>query len=406
MFTKSNQPDHCERSPAEAVSLAVVLGSVSRNAGGLFNSVRGSAIALSDAGCNVAVYSLADVHADEDLTAWRPLAPHVFPVCGPRAIGFAPGLGAALRERDPDLVHQHGLWQYLSAQVSAWGRRTGQPVVISPRGMLDAWALRNSGWKKRIARVLFEDSNLRGAACLHALNAAEAESIRALGLTNPIAVIPNGTDLPELKSCPTRAAWLPDDGRQVLLFLGRLHPKKGLKELLEAWALLKRDAPGIAQAWRLIIAGWDDGGHEAELKRCVAELEITNDVIFSGPLYDSAKAAVLANADAFILPSFSEGLPMAVLEAWSYQLPVFMTAACNLPEGFAVGAAIEVSTDSKQLANALGVDLGSGDLAEMGSKGRALVKARYTWESVAADLNAVYAWLAHGGPPPTTVWFD
>ncbi len=97
---------------------------------------------------------------------------------------------------------------------------------------------------------------------------------------------------------------------------------------------------------------------------------------------------------------------MAVLEAWSYGLPVLMTQACNLPEGFAAGAAIKVSTDPKQLANSLGVTLGSGGLAEMGAKGMALVEARYTWEIVAADLYAVYAWLAHGDPPPETVKLD
>lgn len=386
------------------VSVGVLVGSLSRAAGGLFNSVRRSAIALHEAGGAVEIYGLADRHTAEDLDHWRPLTPQVFAARGPRQLGYAPVISAALARGGHDVVHLHGLWQLLSVQAAAWRRATGRPVMISPRGMLDEWALRNSVLKKQVAARLFERENLAGSACLHALNASEAAAMRAFGLTNPIAVIPNGADMPEPTPHPP-PAWMAADRRRTLLFLGRLHPKKGVHELLLAWADLKARSPEIAAGWRLAIAGWDDGGHLDDLQRTAATLSLQGEVLFPGPLFGEAKAAALAHAGAFVLPSYSEGLPMAVLEAWSHARPVLMTAACNLPEGFAAGAAIEISTDPAALAVQLAEALAAPDLDAIGARGRDMVRERFTWRSIAADHAAVYAWMRDGGPAPACVGF-
>jgi len=384
------------------VSVGVLVGSLSRSAGGLFNSVRRSAIAQHEAGGAVEIYGLADQHTAEDLGQWSPLKPRVFRTRGPRQMGYAPDLSAALARGGHDMVHLHGIWQLLSAQAVAWRRATGRPVMISPRGMLDDWALRNSSLKKQIAARLFERENLAGAACLHALNASEAEAMRAFGLTNPIAVIPNGADMPDRLDRPP-PAWMTADRRRTLLFLGRLHPKKGVHELLLAWARLRARSPGIASGWRLAIAGWDDGGHLTDLQRTAATLSLQGDVLFPGPLFGEAKAGAMANAGAFILPSFSEGLPMAVLEAWSYGRPVLMTEACNLPEGFATGSAFQISTEPEALAGELIEALSAPDLDAMGARGRALVRERFTWRSIARDHATVYRWMRDGGPTPACV---
>ena len=126
--------------------------------------------------------------------------------CGPRAFGYAPELSRALDAARLDLVHTHGLWMYPSVAAAwRWATRWKRPLVVSPHGMLEPWAVRNSAWKKRIAGWLFENRHLRRAACLHALNDAEYEAIRAYGLTNPVAVIPNGVDLPEPGGSPRAA---------------------------------------------------------------------------------------------------------------------------------------------------------------------------------------------------------
>jgi poly(glycerol-phosphate) alpha-glucosyltransferase len=385
-----------------ALSVGVITASVSRLAGGLFHSVRRSAIAGSQPATRISVYGLNDAHTHEDLAAWQPLVPRTFEARLARPLGYAPEVGATLLAADHDLVHQHGLWQYLSVQASAWRRRTGRPVVISPRGMLDPWALRNSGWKKRIARLAFEDRNLKGAACLHALNAAEAAAIRALGLANPIAVIPNGVDLPDVHRRPARPGFYARD-RHTLLFLGRMHPKKGLKELIEAWARLKGEAPKLAQDWQLVVAGWDDGGHRAGLEQLVARLGLAADVAFPGPLHGEAKAGALAHADAFILPSYSEGLPVAVLDAWAYAVPVFMTAACNLPEGFHRNAAVAIETEPAAMQRVLASHLGEAALSRRGVLGRQLVAESFTWERIARMQDDVYRWLAAGAERPAHV---
>jgi poly(glycerol-phosphate) alpha-glucosyltransferase len=190
----------------------------------------------------------------------------------------------------------------------------------------------------------------------------------------------------------------------VLLFLGRIHPKKGVDRLIEAWALLKAEHPDIVGQWVLAIAGWDDGGHEASLRTSVRQHRLERDVRFTGPLFGHEKERMLRHAGAFILPSHSEGLPIAVLEAWSYALPVFMTAACNIPSGFEVGAAFEISLQPSEIASRLAQHLDDPDgLRAAGKRGRELVASEFSWESIADEFVSVYRWLADGGVQPKSI---
>lgn len=384
------------------MKIAFVLSSISRANGGISESVRRLAQSLPAAGpAAVSVLSLRDAFSDEDLPLWHPLRPQCLPIRGPRAFGFAPALQPALAAGTPDITHTAGLWMYPSAAHHRWARRSRKPYVISPHGMLDAWALGNSAWKKQLAARLFERAHLEDAACLHALCAAEAESIRAFGLRNPICVLPNGIDLPaasDRKGPPIWSGRFPAE-RRVLLFLGRLHPKKGLMNLLQAWT------SASATSWQLVIAGWDQGGHQLELEAFVEAQGLRDSVCFVGPLHGSDKAAAYAAAHAFILPSFSEGLPMTVLEAWANGLPVLMTTACNLPEGFAAGAALEISTDPAKMAHSLLAFFGSSeqDCAAMGQRGRSLAENQFNWSRIAGDFLAVYRWVAGAGPRPACV---
>jgi poly(glycerol-phosphate) alpha-glucosyltransferase len=271
--------------------------------------------------------------------------------------------------------------------------------------MLDPWALRNSAWKKRIAGWLYENPNLRGAACIHALCDAEARAIRDYGLDNPICVIQNGIDPPPSLEAPP-PGW--EDGgthgAKVLLYLGRLHPKKNLLNLLQAWADVQLENQA-AREWRLVIAGWDQNGHQAQLERAACDLKIDGTVCFPGPEFGDAKHATFCRADAFILPSLSEGLPMAVLEAWAYGLPVVMTAECNLPEGFDAGAALRLGPKPESITPAL-VDLigmSTPARAAMGGRGAQLVRDRFSWSRIARQMRAVYEWCLDAGPKPDCI---
>jgi poly(glycerol-phosphate) alpha-glucosyltransferase len=274
--------------------------------------------------------------------------------------------------------------------------------------MLDPWVVRNAQWKKRLAGWLYENAHLRGAACLHALCEAEAEAIRAYGLRNPICIIPNGIDPPAAtpaEPSPWQAN-LPDDAK-VLFYLGRLHPKKGLPHLLRAWAAVHL-AHQNAAAWHLVIAGWDQGGHETELKAQAELLGLATRVHFVGPQFNAAKHASYHRADAFILPSFSEGLPMTVLEAWSYGLPVLMTPQCNLPEGFQADAALRIDPDPERIAQGLTTlfALPDHERTAMGERGRALVAQRFTWPGIAQQMLSVYQWVLGQGERPECVHLD
>jgi poly(glycerol-phosphate) alpha-glucosyltransferase len=270
--------------------------------------------------------------------------------------------------------------------------------------MLDPWALANAGLKKRIARLLYEDRHLGGAACLHALCTAEAEAIRAFGLQSPICVIPNGVEMPGPADDRLRPPWPSREaGARVLLYLGRLHPKKNVHGLLRAFARVKADR-GLA-GWRLAIAGRDNGGYGAQLAQLAGSLSLERDVAFLGPLHGERKEAALRNAAAFVLPSLSEGLPMAVLEAWSYGLPVAMTAACNLPEGFPAGAACAIGPDPGQLEHDLAafLSLSPRDMRTMGERGAELARTRFAWDRVGRSFTEVYLWMRNGGPIPACV---
>ncbi|MCC6493819.1 MAG: glycosyltransferase [Pirellulales bacterium] len=378
------------------MKVALVAGSVSRRGAGVAIALRELATALIEVSAvGVTALSLEDEYSNQDLPLWAPVRPQTVRTIGPRSVGYAPELARRLSAADADVVHGHGLWQWQSAAVHAWSRRFGRPYLVSPHGMLDPWALKNSRWKKRIALAMYERRHLRDAVCLHALCESERQSFRRFGLTNPVAVIPNGVAL------PARTAKF-DEGPRRLVFLGRLHPKKGLKELINAWAPLAAEGQ---REWRLVIAGWDDGGHEEGLRKRAAELGVDGSIAFAGPVFGDAKEELLAGASAFVLPSYSEGLPMAVLEAWSYGLPVVMTDACNLPEGFASEAALRVAPETASIATGLRelMRMSTAELRAMGARGRRLVEQKFSWPEIARQMAEVYRWVLGGGAAPACV---
>jgi glycosyltransferase involved in cell wall biosynthesis len=384
---------------------AFLQSSVSRLAGGLFMAPRALAQALHGRGVRMSVLGVHDAHSEEDRSAWDGLDLHLFSPLPPRALAYARRYRHGLNQLNPDLAHCHGLWQYPSMACSGWATRSKRPYLVSPHGMLDPWALTNARLKKQLAGAVFQRRHLQQAACLHALCESEAQAMRAYGLTHPICIVPNGVDLPEPgESLPP--AWpVETDGRHVILFLGRLHPKKGLPHLLEGWRALLRDRPGIRHRWCIVIAGWDQGGHRAMLTKQAAALDISSSLFFTGPLHGDQKAAAFAHADAFVLPSFSEGMPAAILEAWSYGLPVIMTRHCNIPEGFAADAALAMTADATGAQHALAciVDQSDDERRLMGERGRALVQTRFTWSVIGEQMHRVYDWVLGGGAAPACV---
>ena len=391
------------------MKVGFLVGSISREAGGLFQSVRGLAKAVMSTNTTASVFGISDPKSAVDLLEWRPLSVRTFrPQL--RAWGYSNQLVPALLGADLDILSTHGLWKYCSIASHRWHRRTGRPYIVHPHGMVDSWALRNASLKKRIAALLYEDRHLRGAACLRALCDAEAQSMQAYGMRNPICVIPNGVDLPE--SFPTSGFGVQDSallrvagGRKVLLYLGRLHPKKNLMNLIRAWAETLNSQRSTLNSWVLVIAGWDQAGHERELKKLTRDYGFTDGVQFLGPLFGQDKDAAYTACDAFILPSLSEGLPMTVLEAWANAKPVLMTCECNLPEGFAAGAALKIGTATQEIAAGLKqlTQMSDQDRKTMGNRGRNLVETKFSWPRIGEQMRSVYEWILGGRTIPESV---
>ncbi len=304
-------------------------------------------------------------------------------------LSWAPALKSILEAEisRADVVHNHTLWMLPTSYASRIAKRKGKPVVFTAHGSLEPWALRHSGWKKRLTGFAFQNRDLEESACIHVLTAGEGRSVRAYGIRNPIAVIPNGVDLLPFDALPSRSAFDVEHphlaGKRICLFLSRLHRKKGLGHLIPAWERVSRKFP----EWHLVVAGPDDG-YEAIVQRMISDRGLDGRITLVGPLNGERKFAALAAASLFVLPSFSEGFSMAILEAMAARLPVLITSACNFPEVDEIGCGLEVAPNVEDTACGLMQILEATEFErkQMGEKGRALVESRYTWDHATRDM--------------------
>ena len=366
-------------------SVVHITDSASRLAGGMFESVRGMSRSIEATGrWQTSTIAFEDRHSTEDRSAWPVASLDIVKRSIFGAFGSSRSMSKLCADRRPDVVHLHGIWGPASLAARYISNKSPRPaIVISPHGMLEPWALEHSRLKKSIAWNAWMLGVIAKADCFHALCDEEADSIRGIAPKASIVVIPNGVDPPP--TVPGSA-----HRQKAILFLGRLHPKKGLLPLLAAWSTLGSIR---AEGWRLIIAGWDDGGFEATLRAEASRLGLDETVVFHGPAFGAAKEALLGDSAVFVLPSFSEGLPMAVLEAWSYEMPVVMTRECHLKEGFVADAAIRVEATAESIADGINRIVGKmtdSDRRSMGRRGRKLVETRFSWGHIGVEMTEAY----------------
>lgn len=289
-----------------------------------------------------------------------------------------------------DVVHVHGLWSFSLHRAAAAARKAGVPVVLSPHGMLRPWALRHKFLKKRLALALYQGRDLRRAALVHVTAQPEADDVRRMGSRAPVVVAPLGVEHAAFAAAPIplrRAS-------RTVLFVGRLHPVKGLPNLLAAWARLP-DA--MRMAWRLRIVGADEGGHLAFLRaRCRAlALAEGSQIVFAGPKYGEELAREYADAALLVLPSLSENFGGVVVDALSRGVPAIASKATPWAELEAARCGWWTEGDARSLSEALrcAMSLSDDERAEMGARGRALAAAKYTWRATCATMLAAYARL-------------
>lgn len=302
--------------------------------------------------------------------------------------------------RDAEVVQIHGIWQAHCVSFGRYCRAKRLPYVVSAHGMLDAWAVRHRRWKKSVYAALIERRNLRGASCLRALTMQEAEDYRRFGLRNPVAVIGNGVDLPTAEMVdPSRfwRRWPELQGRRMVIFLSRLHEKKGVDILIRSWARLAGENPD----WHLLVAGPNNGDCQEKLEAMVRERRLTERVTFTGMLDYEMKWSALGASEVFALPSHSEGFSVAALEALAAGLRVLLTPGCNFSElrGKSFARVVEAFDEpvSDGLAALMGMD--EEEARSAGEAGRKYVGARYSWAAIGAQMADVYDWVLGGARP-------
>jgi glycosyltransferase involved in cell wall biosynthesis len=308
--------------------------------------------------------------------------------------------------RSAAVVHLHGLWQTQTQRGARAAIAARVPYLVAAHGMAEPWALRHKYWKKRIYLALVEARNLRRASCLHALSRPEIGHLRSIAPWTPIGFVPNGVDLASFDGLPPRLS-LEDEhpelrGKFVLLFFARLHAKKGLDLLAEALRRVSPEHPEL----HLLLAGNDEGAW-APFRARMEEFGLAGRMTYLGHVSGERARAAWAAADAFVLPSYSEGFSMAILEALACRLPSLITTTCHFPEAAAAGGAIAVEPTPADVARGIRelLDRGPDERAELGRIGRRLVERDYTWDRQAHRLAAIYEWLAGGGSPPDCVEF-
>lgn len=389
------------------MNILIYTGVLSRKAGGLYYSVSGLAKSIISDGCDVVLTGFEDKYTQEDVTIYRGVQVKKYRCLWPfRKAGLSYDVNRIMKRFAPDIIHQQGIWSFLSLHTVIYKYIHGNcKTIITPRGMLDGWIIRRSPIKKWIVRKLFEDANMRNADCMHALCKSEYISMRKYGLKNPIAIIPNGVNIPYWNR--DYQLFRNKDVR-TMLFLSRLHPKKGVIELIKAYALIKENYPDIIKKWKLKIGGWGEETFIKEIKSFINLYGLENDIELLGAVYGNEKDKLLKDVDAFILPTYSEGLPMAVLEAWAYGLPVITTDYSNLPESFDYGAAFRVENDVRNLKKGLSSFLMKDDdeIISYGKKGYELVTRQFSWDAIGIKLRNLYDWLCGKADKPDFVYMD
>lgn len=303
-------------------------------------------------------------------------------------------------EKNPVLlIHQHGIWRQSARGVSSFAARKGVTLIWSPHGMLEPWALGYHAWKKKTAWWLYQNRALQRARALHATAESEACQLRELGFKQPVVIQPNGVPPAPVTPLDPKALAAPKD-RRIALFLSRIHPKKGIPMLLDAWAKLK------PADWELVIAGNDEGNFLPALKSRAERLGLGADVRFSGPLFKEAKDTIYRQADLFVLPTYSENFGIVIAEALQYGVPVLTTTGAPWSDlqadscGWWVEPTVEAITTALEDA----ISRSDSEREEMGRRGMALIDRKYRWPGIGEEMVAFYQWMLGNGAKPACVF--
>lgn len=299
-------------------------------------------------------------------------------------LGVSGSLRSVLDQLGPvDLIHDNGIWLPHNHRLAAHSWTSGIPRVVSIHGMLEPWSLGHKWMKKRAAWHLYQRRDLCRATRLHTTAEEERQHVERLNLGVPMDMVPNGVDLPSLSDLRQAP---PDGEKRLALYLGRIHPIKGLALLLRAWSSVR------PTNWSLTIAGPDEGGHRRTLEQIVRSCDLQECVRFLDLVAPDRRTELYDSASLFVLPTLSENFGISIAEALSHRIPVLTTTGAPWPQLELKGCGWRVAPDATAIATALkaATSCAPATLFEMGIKGRAYIAAEFSWVAVAQRMLAVY----------------
>lgn len=296
-----------------------------------------------------------------------------------------------------DIIHAQNLWNPLYHKVAKIARRHNIPYIMTPRGCLEPWCLKHKALKKKLALFLYQKNDLQKATCILATSKMEATNIRNIGITAPIAVIPNGIDVSEYKC---RQSGI--NVKKQICFISRIHQKKGLELLIEVWSKLYKKYP----EWKIIIAGNGEKNYIDYLNNLIVSKGLYDSVKILPPVFGNEKQKLYSESALFILPSYSENFGMVIAEAMSCGLPVITTK--NTPWEMLnennIGWCIDLSLENLQGCLNSAINLGMDSLFEMGQHASLYIKDNYHFSSVAKRINLLYDWIKGTIPKPDFIY--
>lgn len=370
------------------MEIVQVVTSIENENAGPSYSVKRLADSLFEKGVRSRIMS---VGTPIDITEFNGVSDERFPVkSGPllSKIDCSPELARAISAaaHDGAILHVHGLWRMPNIYPGRAARRFHVPLIVSPRGMLGQAALEFSAVQKRLFWHLLQRRALNPVKCYHATAYSELEDIRNFGINRPVAIIPNGIDIPELDRSDKRRT-----GPREVLHLGRIHPKKGIDRLLKAWALLGEDNVD----WILRIVGPSELGHINELRLIARDLNLTN-VHFESAVHGEEKADVFSGAELFVLPTRHENFGMVVAEALAHGTPVISTIGAPWQGLEAEGCGWWIDHGPETLAATLRIAMTLTDKERkaMGARGLEWMRRDFSWESIGGKMLQLYLWCA------------
>ena len=358
---------------------------------GIYSSLQQTTKILNKNGCNVTVIGMGQAITKDQISWIGRSVP--FKKFGPKSINYLPGLNIWLKNNleKYDIVGIHSLWSFSASVLVNYCLKFNIPFVVTTHGMLHPEALKISKWKKDIAKTIFLSKLFKRASCFHALNQTEYEFIRKFGVKVPISIIGNGIDMSNTNSL-IKNFELPFEynKQKICLYLGRLHPIKGVDRLIDAWISAK-----ITPDWILIIAGSGDIRYEKELKN-KAKNNFKN-IYFVGYVNESKKSLFYNISTFTVLPSHSEAFPMSVLESFAHKKPVLITSACIFEEALQVNAVMSVKSSKEDIIIGLErfIHLKDSEIIDMGQNGFNLAKNDFSWDIIYNKLCEMYNWMQH-----------